>query len=494
MKPIFLSLFTVLIFIFSPCAGGWGMSSYHVPGDSIYSAEALIADLDELKAKILEIHPNPFTYCTEYEFNAAFEAAKADVSNGMSYYNFAAVVGSTLRIMRDSHSLLEFQSIIQRYKKGKGRVLDINVVSIADSIYVRHDEKNLLPPGSKLLRIGGSDAKELHENISRYSLIEGESNSGFIRVTDAIYGNFAGLFVALSDTTSIVAIHPTSGDTLSVVYPARTLGGKKKKRVLKQDEKDYFSLTFLEGETGQIAHLMVGSFADLKSRAYHRFLKRSFREIKKRTCTDLVIDLRDNTGGRSARVKALMLYISDGADIGVPANMIAKQSESSDARYRSEIGRLPRFLIKKLSRKGSDGRKFIDMVTMPLGTLDTVYFNTESPREPKHAFNGNKTLLMNGLSGSGSVIFSGIFATNQWGPILGEPCLGPVTGTWGNPVPVKLENTGLGVFISSMRFNVDNAFKVDPKPVMPTVFIYETPLDLSLQRDACIEHVKQQND
>jgi hypothetical protein len=492
MKHTPLSLFVGLIFLFSPCAGGWGMSSYNVPGDSIYPAEALIADLDELKAKILEIHPNPFTYCTEDQFNAAFEAAKADVSNGMSYYNFAAVVGSTLGVMRDSHSLLQFQSIIQRYKKGKGRVLDIQVVSIADSIYVRHDKINVLPPGSKLLRIGTVDAKELHENISRYSLTEGESRSGFIRVTDAIYGNFVGLFVALSDTTPIVAIHPTTGDTLSVVYPARTLGGKTKKRVLKQEEKDYFSLTFVDAGARQIAHLKVGSFVDMKGRAYHRFLKRSFREIKKRECTDLVIDLRDNTGGRSGRVKSLMLYISGGADIGVPANMIAKQSESSDARYRSEIGRVPRFFVKKLTRKGSDGRKFIDMVTMPIGTLDTVYFDMASPREPKHAFKGNKTLLMNGLSGSGSVVFSGIFSTNQWGPILGEPCLGPVTGTWGNPVPVNLKNTGVGVFIASMRFNVDNEFKADPKPVMPTVFIYETPLDLNQQRDAHIEYMKQQ--
>jgi C-terminal processing protease CtpA/Prc len=97
---------------------------------------------------------------------------------------------------------------------------------------------------------------------------------------------------------------------------------------------------------------------------------------------------------------------------------------------------------------------------------------------------------MNGLSGSGSVVFSGIFAKKQWGEILGEPCLGPVTGTWGNPVPVQLENTGVAVFIASMRFNVDNTFTVDPKPVKPTVFIYETPLDLYEERDASIEYIK----
>ncbi len=491
MKRKLLSLFIGLIFLFSPCSGGWGMPSYQVPGDSIYPAEALIADLDELKAKILEIHPNPYTYCTEDAFNAAFDAAKSDVGEGMGYYDFAAVVGSTLRVLRDSHSLLQYQSIMQRYKKGKGRVLDIQVVSIGDSVYVHNDKKNILPAGSKIVSIGTVDAQALHEKISRYSLTEGESRAGFIRVTDALYGNFVGLFVELSDETSIVAIDPVTLDTLRVVYPARILGDKKKKSVLKEEARDNFSLTFIDVGPRQIAHLKVGSFSDIGGMAYHRFLKRSFRKIKKQKSTELVIDLRNNTGGRSGRVKSLMRYISGGADIGVPANMIAKQSQSSDARYRKEVGRVPRFLVRTFSKKGSDSRKFLEMVTMPIGAIDTVYFDTENSREPKHAFKGHKTLLMNGLSGSGSVVFSAIFATNQWGPILGEPCLGPTTGTWGNPVPVQLENTGVGVFIASMRFNVDNDFMIDPKPVLPTVFIYETPRDLNLQRDVCIEHIKQ---
>ena len=491
MKQHALSRVLVVIFFFSALTAGWGFAPYNIPGDSIYSAEALTADLDELKAKILEIHPNPFTYCTENEFHTAFEAAKRDVSQGMGYYEFAGVVGSTLRVLRDSHSLLQYQSIMQRYKKGRGRVLDIQVVSIGDSIYVKYDKHNLLPRGSKLVQIAEVDAQSVHERISRYSLTEGESRSGFIRVTDAIYSNFAGLFVALSDTVELVAIDPITYDTLRIAYPTRMLGGKKKKSLLKQEERDNFELVFIDAGEQQIAHLKVGSFAELGGMAYQRFLKRSFREINSRQSTHLVIDLRDNTGGRSGRVKALMSYISGEEEIGVPANMIAKQSESSDERYRSQIGRLPRFFLRTLSRKGSDTRKFIDMVAMPVGAIDTVYFNTQNSREPKHAFKGNKTLLMNGLSGSGSVVFSGIFATKQWGEILGEPCLGPVTGTWGNPVPVQLENTGVAVFIASMRFNVDNTFTVDPKPVKPTVFIYETPLDLYEERDASIEYIKQ---
>lgn len=488
--PIVMRIFVCLLFL-SPCTGGWAIPAYLAPGDTLFSAAELVADLHELKEKILEIHPNPFTYCTEEEFNAAFEAAKADVSDGMGYYEFASVVGSTLRVLRDSHSLLQFQSILQPYKAKEGRVLDIEVVRIADSLYVRKDSQNILPLGSRILKIGDVDAIELHDLVSRYSLIEGHSRSGFVRVTDAIFNNFAGLFVALSEATPLQVIAVGSSDTLSFSYPARKMGGKKKKREVKKENLAQFVLSFTESGARSIAHLKVGSFSDIGGYAYHRFLKRSFREIKKRESTDLVIDLRNNTGGRSGRVKSLMRYISGYAEIGVPSNMIAKQSESSEARFRSEVGRLPRFLVKTFSKKGSDSRKFIEMITMPVGSIDTVYFDTGNLPQPKHAFKGDKFLLINGLSGSGSVVFTSMFSINNWGQILGEPCLGPLTGTWGNPIPVKLSNTEIGVYIASMRFNVNNEFNVDPKPVMPTVFINEAPRDLNEQRDVSIEYIKQ---
>ena len=112
----------------------------------------------------------------------------------------------------------------------------------------------------------------------------------------------------------------------------------------------------------------------------------------------------------------------------------------------------------------------------------------------KHRFKGKNFLLMNGSSGSASVNLASGFKSQKMGQIIGEPCLGPMSGTWGNPAVYKLPNTGILVYISTIRFNANNKFEVDPSPIKPDIQVEYTRVDHENERDPVIEKVKEEDD
>ncbi|MGB0425111.1 MAG: hypothetical protein ACPGED_12340, partial [Flavobacteriales bacterium] len=116
------------------------------------------------------------------------------------------------------------------------------------------------------------------------------------------------------------------------------------------------------------------------------------------------------------------------------------------------------------------------------------YYNG-APSVPNRPYEGQCILLIDGLSGSASVNLAAGFRMSEIGPIYGQPCLGPMTGTWGNPAPESLNNSGINIFISTIRFNADRNFNTSAEPIAPDVLIVPEPSLMIENRDAVLERV-----
>jgi hypothetical protein len=126
---------------------------------------------------------------------------------------------------------------------------------------------------------------------------------------------------------------------------------------------------------------------------------------------------------------------------------------------------------------------------MAVGEMDTVYFSQARAASRRNFFSGNVALFTNGLSGSASANFTATYRKFNLGPIYGEPCLGPINGTWGNPVPVRLKNSQLPLLISSLRFNLDDRFDYRSTEAIPVTHkVAIAGEDFANDRDPVIEH------
>lgn len=465
--------------------GNWMLGQGPISSmDSLLTGEQLGQDLDELNRLLREVHPNPWVYCDEAYFVTAFDSLHVHVRTGMSYQAFGMRVSELLFLLKDSHTLINYQSFLAPYRAGGKRFSAFSVHSNDSSVFIRKDALSLLPPGAQLIAVNGIDARYLHQQVSRFAVREGDSPVGVRRVSDALFTNFVALPARYRGQHADVQIETIDGKTKVIRYP---LKNERDLWRIKRDAEDaVHELRFYDG--GKRAVVRIGSFDYRGGGHYDRFLKKSFKAIKKAGTTDLAIDLRDNTGGRSNRVEELFTYLTASDSLIVPKNLVAKQSEASFRRFESEFKQWQRKLVRLLTPQSSENRYYLHIAEMPVGEIDTVYFSQARAANHRNFFSGNVALFTNGLSGSASANFAATYSKFNVGSIYGEPCLGPVNGTWGNPVAVRLKNSQLPLLIASIRFNLDDRFdyrSTESIPVTHKVAI--TGEDFANDRDPVIK-------
>lgn len=451
-----------------------------------FGAEDLKADLKELRQAVLDTHQNPFTYCTESDFEAAYDSACVAIADSMGRVTFAREVGKFLSVLKDSHCYLNYRILMKEHSSGGGHFVSFKVRSIDSTLYCYGDKEGLLPDGSTLISVNGHDATELFEVVSDYAMYEGDSQRGHLRISETIYPQLIAHLADIEEKNELVIRWASSGKIDTVLYPGRDLKYLKKRA---KKNKPTAKQSLKINEQLSLGVLTIGSFNYKSSRYYNRFLRKSFARLDKADVENLVIDIRDNTGGKADRAEILYAYLA-GKEINMPEYIIAKQSEVSMERNANIYKGFTKFAINHFFRKNEEIQHYLTMVHMEVGEVDTFYYSEPEAPKKRHRFEGNTYLLMNGKSGSASVNFASGFRQLGLGPVMGESCLGPESGTWGNPGSFKLPNTKLKVFLSTIRFGADGSFTHDPAPMQPDEHIPYNVEDMKNEVDTQLEYLK----
>ena len=412
-----LTLTTLLIGIASTCFSF----------ESRVDSSAFIRDLDTLKVWVEKHHPLPFARCTQEDWTRAHENAKAKVKTEGTENAFLEAVGELLSILKDSHTSISLEPWRKDILNGY-RANSLQFTSIENLVYVKRDDLGQIKKGTLVESINGIASEDLLSKAWLIAPQEGNSWTGKTRFAEALLVPVA---VSLHDKR----LGDKFQGRIQVNGAHYELVSKKKKATFKSILAPEKHLEWNVGEDH--VTLKIKSFGKGKSRTYFRVLKRGFRKLernsKKWGTKALVIDLRGNTGGYSARMSQVLHYICD-QTIKVPAVYIRPND----------------------LREGNH--------------LDTVRFDGREMGE-KHLWNGPTSLLIDGFSASASVSFAGVFIKEQLGPVFGEACMGARSGTFSDPVNYELPESGLNVSISSGIFSMDDEIKMGMRPVAPTRWV-----------------------
>lgn len=444
------------------------------------------SDLKELKQTILDTHQNPFTYCTEDEFNAVFDTAFAQLNDSLPLIDFARITASCLNVVKDSHCYLNYSSLMMEHRRFGGRFLSLKVRWIDSTLYCVEDREGLIPVGAELIEYNGHALDSLFEEVKLFAMQEGDSEVGKIRITEAIFPQICPMLALTKAENQLLVRFPLRDKSDLITYPGRT--AKYMRKNAPKRKNDHWESLSIDAES-DVAVLRIGSFNWKSTSHYHRFLKKSFRTIEREDVQTLVIDIRDNTGGKADRAEIIYSYLN-GSPINMPEYIIAKQSEISRERNHKIYRGLTRFIINNFYKKNEEVQHFRTMINMKDAEVDTFFYKDPEPPSNKYRFKGDVLLLMNGKSGSASVNFASGFRRLGLGPIVGEPCLGPISGTWGNPGIYRMPNCGLKVFLSTIRFGADGTFDVARESLQPDHHIPYNSKDLARNRDTQLNFIK----
>ena len=379
---------------------------------SAQRGNSLKADLQLLKTKLETIHPALYDYTPKARMEQLFDSCYQQLNDDTDDRQFYGIVKTLLSAVKDGHLSSSPSPRFSQFIHTENSYLPLITYFKGDSIFIVNSIDNKIPAGSRLISINSHPADAMRQKMYDYLMSDGYSTSKKALVLNQIFYFYYYLSYGYSAGFTVEYISP-SGDLSTVSLPAAE---EKVINTLKitEEEKPLLSATFTEDN---ICILSIRTFGadDLQQAKldYPAFLEKTFKRIKQDKVQKLIIDLRENGGGRDAY--GVMLY-----------SYLTKQA----FRYYSYLEKDK----KKLSGKPGLGIQ----------------------RPAALPYSGAVWILTSGNTFSAAAEFCAVAYSNHRATFIGEETGGGYEGNHsGQMIQVELPSSKVRVWIPTIKYVMD---------------------------------------
>jgi hypothetical protein len=446
-------------------------------------------DLTQIRRTILQSHPNPFVYVGKGAWDSTYLDLMQYFEEPRTIFDFAYRTSDWLSQLKDSHVGISLMDLLYN-KRGENSWLHFKLARIDNKFYAEFFTKNSIPFGNEIIEVNSITIDTLFKQSLIFSLQEGNSIEAREQyATEQIHILYNLLFATSKNVTKIPVKHVNpKGDTLYTFVETINLNGSRKAI------NHFFNTPTKEVEhrvdsLNKMAVIKINSFYPANQKKYYQAIDHFFDTISNLRITKLLIDIRSNSGGYFSSVNYLFNYL-DTSKAPRMKNFIAKRSKfdafgSSNNLFVKLIYKLQETLIPSQENKNN-----YRLYNLPFGSLDTIReFHVTRDKFLDKKYLGKCYLAINGTSISASVDCASWFRQINRGLILGEPCMGPITGTCGNPISFTLKNTGVDVLTSTMRSYTKPDFIIQKEAIIPDVLLKNTISNFRQKIDIVYEYI-----
>jgi len=508
MKKLVFSVSIVLLLV--SCAS---VQKHNETITKLHSVEALHEDVDKAYTQLKRHHPHLYQFRSkevlDYKFDSLKNAIKAPMDSRRFYKKLAGVT----KYIGQGHLAVipPFKSFTKKERKARNKTkFDINNLDfeyLDGKLFVINTRgKDSLLVGNEVLKINDENTEDLiHEyksliasdgfNTTLHNRVVGTRFLGYYVKDKGVFDSIALTFKNIDSTfvqqfkrvaKKKFQAKKDSVKTDSIKLPKKKLtkAEKKAKKIeakaktkrnikygYNKSRKEYTRNLNFVGKDSTVALMKIRGFGNGK---YKEFYKETFKTLDSLKTKYLVIDLRNNFGGRLNEITNLYSYLTD------KTHVMMNPSEVNS--------RVP-FLKMFMSKDKPFMMRFFAGVFSPViithNLLKThkrdgkIYYRFKSSKEqepnPLH-FKGEIYVLTNGNSFSASSILSTQLQGNKRATFVGEETGGAYNGTVAGIYKMyELPNTKVKVKVWFMH--LDTPFKTTPdgygiKPdieVLPTI-------------------------
>jgi len=483
------------------------------------SPEELKADVDYAYRKITRLHPDLYWYIPEAEFKYKFDSLKATIDRPLDSYAFYEKLAPVVASVRQGHMAL--RAPLKRYTKAEGKALaakgtgpfsqfDFGLYDNRLFILKNKSNEKWVKEGTEVVAIDGRPVSDLLHDFNRLFTSDG-FNTTFKR--NRLERSFTSFYTARfgirdslryefrrndslntitilrrKETDSVRKKQPTPVKPLAVVRPSRKM--QRLKGYNPETGLNNRDLRFV-GADSSVAVLKIRGFSIGN---YRKYYKSAFRTIRERGAHTLVLDVRDNPGGRLSEVLDLYSYLTDSTRVVCEPSIVTSRTSLLHSNYFDEAGALgtvvrgifaPVFYGVQYFRvyKGKDGKFYA-------GTDDKV-----KVKKTDH-FDGPVYVLINGGSFSASSIIANLLKGSGRAYLVGEETGGAYNGTVAGQMPVfqlphSKNSLRIGLMkIATIYHHQPDGYGVKPdKEILPSLSRRLSGKDDEL--DWILEQVKQ---
>ncbi len=411
------------------------------------SKDDMIEDLEYLRNIINNVHPSTIEPLGEPK-NELINDAIHNISENMSIEDFYFIIKKILVSLGDAHTDT-FEKISDDEKTSK-----IEYLWLSDGLYIGKDIKGL-KKGDKILAIEDKNTEDI---LNELSTIVSHENlywvkaMGEIHLNTEAYVNYLGL---KNQNDEMVFKVLRNGEEILETINFKEIIGDIPSPIYNRRSNNY---KLLENENLAIIEINTC----VNDGAYRTLLKNFFMEVNKKNIDNIVIDLRNNTGGNSTVIDEFINYL--------PVEKY--KSNGIYVRYSEETNEILESDYDKNTLRFRDITEIIP----------------ES--KPKDLiFNGDIYILTSKYTFSSGNDFAVIFQDNNLGTIVGEPT-GNAPNCYGDLLDFTLPKSKINFTISYKKFLRPNK-EIKTNFLEPDVLVETKIEDILNNIDPQMEKVKE---
>ncbi len=446
--------------------------------NDLIAEEKLKSDVDFTYRKLQELHPNLYWYISKEALDYKFDSLKATITKPITKFEFYKKLSPVVAAVRQGHLVLyppiklftkrQTKALI---KKGTGPFSQFDFDFFNGKLYVIKNKsynKNI-HPGTEVNAVNGIKPIDLIIEYNHYYSSDGYNSTYKTNYSGKLFSTFFtnenGLKDSIrynfkyNDSLKTITIKRKAEDTsrkdlkknkkkLAIKNKTKSKAIRKKKRINGYYfvEKNYNrNLHFLEQDSS-IAVMKIRSF---KIGDYKTFYKESFSKISDYKTKTLILDLRNNGGGRVSEIADLYSYLAESTFVFLDKSEVVSRSSLFKGAYLHGGS----FGFKVLKTFFSPIMYSYLLLTVHKNKNGKNYFATQTKphKVSKNTFKGKIYVLINGGSFSASSIISSNFKGSKRAYFVGEETGGTYNGTVAGFMPrVKLPNTNIQIRIGLM--------------------------------------------
>lgn len=422
-----------------------------------FSPQQLKEDFSLLKTVLEANHPSLYWYSTKDSLDGFYNEVFSSLNDSLSEPAFKNKVSWYITKIRDGHTSVQssegrlyylFNSRLKRFPL-YFKTWDDSLVVILNL-----NKDSVLTTGTVVTSIDGRANKYVIDSIFQFISTDGYADNFKNQALSFNFPLYYSFAFPVKDSFDI-GYKDSLGLERSVrvpVYdPVKDSSERKKRRAeidqLSEKEKRKLRLlnkrNFISDTAKNTAYMRISSFSGGRLRS---FFSTSFKQLKRDSIQNLIIDLRENSGGSITVSGKLLRYLIDHpfrlADTVAAVNRSLPYSKyiKPDLMYK-----LAMFFT---TRKKSDGKYH----------YTALESNVHKPYKRLH-FTGNIYLLQGGFTFSSASMISGFLKGQENVTVVGEETGGGSYGTSAVYLPaIILPNSRLQITLPLYRivFDKDN--------------------------------------
>ncbi|NHM01447.1 S41 family peptidase [Flavobacterium difficile] len=473
------------------------------------SVAQLHKDVDFSYKKLKQMHPKLYWYISKEKLDYKFDSLKQSIQQPMTGLDFYKELSQVVKAVGQGHLSVtpsfekrtkKEQNVLK--KKGKSAFSQFDFEYIENKLFItknrsRHNIKEM----TQVVSVNGEAPNELLSTFKKRVASDGYNQTFFNHYLGRYFGTFFTINKGKVQDSLKLQLNYEGKDSVYVVV-RDTFGTKSKEvkaKLSKKEKKEKAKfnskygynaetkqftreLKFVENDS-TTAIMTIRGFSNGNAGAFY---EESFEKLSVANAKNLIIDLRNNPGGRLYEIFALYGYLVNEPYVFIDDYEVVSRTSKLRLNYFKGGGPVvkffkilgaPFFYSINYFKVRKEGDKFL------------VSTRFSKPIDPKpNNFKGKVYVLINGGSFSASSVISSNLKATKRAFFVGEETGGAFNGTVAAQMPtVVLPNSkvnlkiGLALVSAKGKTDVEGRGIFPDKEIIPTVEDRKNKVDPELK-------------